>query len=105
MIVKEEKNRVIASAVSRDQTSFRDRSAKLLDRIVFCALLGIIILSVIPYGTVDQWWQSVFECAVFGVTALWVFEVLLRGSWQVRPLTVLVPVILLTGYAFLQTVN
>lgn len=80
-------------------------SAKLLDKVVFSCLLGLIVLTSIPYGTVEPWWEAVFECAIFGLTALWIFEVLLRGSWQVKGLSILLPLIIITTYAFAQTVE
>src|SRR5436190_21384836 len=86
-------------------SGFLDRSAKLLDGIVFSCLLGLIVLSVIPYGTVDAWWQAVFECSVFALTAIWIFEVLIRGSWQIKRLFILLPLALITLYAFFQTVG
>jgi O-antigen ligase len=78
------------------------RSVKLVERAVFFCLLGLIVLSVAPYGTVDAWWESLFECAVFVLTAVWIFEVLLTGTWQVRKLFILLPLVLLTAYAFAQ---
>ncbi len=86
-------------------THLRERSAMLLDRIVFGCLLGLIVLTAIPYGSVDAWWEAVFECAVFALTAIWIFEVLFRGSWQVRQLSILLPLILITAFAFAQTVE
>lgn len=81
------------------------RFAQLFDGIVFCCLLGLIVLAAIPYGTVDIWWEAVFECAVFAITALWIFEVALRGDWGVRRLPILLPLIVITVYAFAQTVE
>lgn len=89
----------------RSGRGFLKGSVKLLDRVVFSCLLGLIVLASIPYGTVEPWWDAAFEVAVFALTAIWILEVLLRGSWQVNRLFVLVPLILLTGYAFAQTVT
>jgi hypothetical protein len=57
----------------------RMRSARLLDRIVFAGLLCLIITVNLPYGSVDIWWEAAFECGVFALTALCIFELLLRG--------------------------
>lgn len=82
------------------------RSAALLNKIVFCLLLAVMVLAVIPYGTVDVWWEAVVECAIFAITAIWIVQVLLRGSWDVKGLLPLIlPVILITGYAFAQTIQ
>jgi len=82
---------------------FLNSSIKILDQIGFIGLLATIALAVIPYGTVDAWWQAVFECAVFGLTAIWIIEALLRGSWEIRRVMVVLPMFLLSGYAFLQS--
>ena len=87
------------------ETGFLNRSAALLNKISFCCLLGLIVLTVVPYGTVDPWWESVFECGVFGIAAIWIFQVLLRRQWNLGAPYILVPLILITGYAFLQTIN
>jgi O-antigen ligase len=86
-----------------ERPGFFERSSRVLDKTIFFGLLAVIVLTAIPYGTVDAWWEAVFECAIFGLTAIWLFEVLLRGSWQVNRLFILLPLILITAYAFLQT--
>lgn len=81
------------------------RAANLLDKTVFCCLLGVIVLTAIPYGTAEPWWEAVFECAVFALTALWILKGLFRGNWEVRRLTMLLPLALLVAFAFAQTVQ
>jgi O-antigen ligase len=54
----------------------------LLDRAIFFALLALIALLAVPYGAVEPWWESIFECAVFTLAALWIVEGLLGGSWR-----------------------
>lgn len=85
--------------------SLSARCARLLDKAVFTCLVGLIVLTAIPYGSVDAWWEAVFECAVFALTAIWIFEVLFRGSWQVNKLFILLPLIMITVYAFAQTIE
>src|SRR5882724_12330716 len=81
------------------------RFGKLIDGIVFVCLLGLTILSVIPYGLVDAWWEALFECVVFAVTAIWIFELVFLGVPRVRSLFVVLPLVLITAYAFAQTVE
>src|SRR6266480_511176 len=76
---------------------------KLTSRIVFFCLLALIVVTAIPYGTVEPWWEAVFECAVFSLVALWIVEVLLRGSWQLKNLAMLLPLLIIVAYAFAQT--
>jgi O-antigen ligase len=68
-------------------------------------LLTLTIVAVIPYGTVDMWWEAGFECAVFLITACWLFEGLLRGTWEIKRLSLLLPLLLITIYAFAQTIQ
>ena len=84
---------------------FVGRSARLLDVIVFSCLLGLIVLTVIPYGMVDVWWEAIFECVVFAITAIWILEILFRGRWEVRRLIILLPLVLITAFAFAQTIE
>src|SRR5437660_8229771 len=63
--------------------------ATLLDRIVFSCLLGLIVTTSIPYGTAEPWWESIFESAVFVITAIWILKVLVQGKWEVRGLFIL----------------
>lgn len=81
------------------------RIAKIISAGVFVCLLLVLVFTLIPYGTVDPWWEAVFECSVFAITALWILEVVLRGSWEVRSLFILVPLLLITAYAFAQTIE
>ena len=84
---------------------FVKRSAKVLDRSIFVALQLLIVCTAIPYGTVDAWFEALFECAVFGLTAIWLVEVLLNGRWRINRIMILLPMMALTAYAFLQTVQ
>lgn len=34
--------------------------ARLLGRAVFCGLLSPLVLTALPYGAVEPWWQSLF---------------------------------------------
>ena len=81
------------------------RLGTILNKTIFCSLLGVAVLTLIPYGTVDPWWDAVFEILVFVLSAMWVFEGLLLNTWQSKRLLVLLPMILMTVYAFLETVQ
>lgn len=66
---------------------------------IFGLLLGVIVITPIPYGTVEPWWKAVFICAVFGIFIL--------GIWQTEilknPSLVLLPLVALSVLAFLQS--
>jgi hypothetical protein len=79
--------------------------ARLLDRSIFIGVLATITLTAIPYGTVEAWWESLFECLVFFLTALWIIEGGLRGSWFVREHSLLLPLLALVVFAFIQSLS
>ncbi len=92
------------SITAVEVSTARRRAARLVDGTIFTALLALIALVAIPYGTVEPWWETVFECAVFGLGALWIAESSLRGTWRVREPGLLAPLLFLAAFAFLQTV-
>lgn len=81
----------------------REGAARGLDRAVFVALLVLIALTAIPYGTVEAWWEAVFECAVFVLGALWALQGLLRMKWYVSQTQLLAPLLALVVFALIQT--
>lgn len=94
---------------SREEVSLKpsgssaDRNGHLLGTVVFFGLLALTTLVAIPYGTVEPWWQALFECVVFGLAALSLIEFLLRGSLKFFSYSLLWPLLALIAFAFLQT--
>jgi O-antigen ligase/tetratricopeptide (TPR) repeat protein len=78
------------------------RATRLLEGTVFYALLALIPLAAVPYGTVEEWWESSFQCVVFALAALWSVEGLLSGRWFVREHRLLLPLVPLLGFVFWQ---
>jgi O-antigen ligase len=81
----------------------RLRVADLLGKVVFCSLLGLILLTAIPYGTAEAWWKAVFLCLVFATGILWIIEGFLSGSWATGGISVVAPLIILAAFSVLQT--
>jgi O-antigen ligase len=79
------------------------RLSRYLGRVIFYTLLALIVLVAIPYGTVEPWWEALFECAVFALGALWMVEGFLTGGWITKGHRIFLPILLLALYAFLQT--
>ena len=77
--------------------------SRVLDQVIFLSLLLIIALSAIPYGTVEPWWEALFECSIFALGILWVLEGWLSGTWHVRGSRLLLPLLALAIFSFLQT--
>ncbi len=80
-----------------------NRVAQLLDKFVFASLLVLTVLVPIPYGTVEPWWISLYECVVFALAALWIIEGLITGSWCLTEKLLLAPFAALILFAFFQT--
>ncbi len=51
-----------------------------------------------------MWWETVFECGVFTLTAIWILAVLIRGSWKVDRLFIVLPLLVMTLYVYAQAV-
>lgn len=77
--------------------------AQLAGRVIFYALLVIIALAAIPYGTVEPWSVSLFECAIFALTILWLIEGLISKRWFLPSHRLLLPLLALTLFCFAQT--
>src|SRR4051812_43650783 len=84
--------------------ALRSRARGLLSLCIFSALLALIPLTALPYGTVDPMWEGLFECAIFSLAALWALEGALGGSWFEGPYDLLVPLLALAPYMLLQPV-
>ena len=77
----------------------------LLSRAVFAALVGLIVIAAIPYGTVEPWWKAAFVCAVFAICIVAIVEMLVAGARRVEGSAVLLPMLALSALAFLQTLG
>lgn len=78
------------------------RVARFLDPFIFYSLIAVIALTAIPYGTVEPWWKAVFQCAVFALAILSVVEGLLSKQWFVKRYRLLIPLLVMVGFAVIQ---
>jgi O-antigen ligase len=79
------------------------RLIRALGAIIFYALLVLMALVAIPYGTAEAWWEAFFECAVFALALLWIIEGLLSGSWLAGRHALWLPVLALIAYCIFQS--
>jgi len=77
----------------------------LLNKLIFGALIVLIVFTPIPYGTVEPWWKAAFVCGVFGICILALLENLITGNIELRGKSVLLPMLALSALAFLQTLS
>jgi O-antigen ligase len=73
---------------------------EVLNRIVFIALVILIVVTPIPYGTVEPWWKAAFVCAVFVICIPALIE---NTSIPGKP--ILLPMLALSALAFLQSLS
>jgi O-antigen ligase len=85
--------------------SLQQKASHILDTGIFFSLLAIIFLSAVPYGTVQPFWEGVFECVLFGLGILWVIEGLLGRSWKLADSGLLAPILAIVLLATLQAFN
>jgi len=74
-----------------------------LRRVIFFALVSLIPLAAIPYGTFEAWWKAAFVCAVFGICTVAIIEAAISGSSYVGPWSILLPLLALAALASIQT--
>ena len=75
----------------------------ILSKAVFAALVALIVIAAIPYGTVEPWWKAAFVCAVLAICIVAIIEMLVARASRVKGSTVLLPMLALSALAFLQT--
>jgi O-antigen ligase len=75
-----------------------------LRRVIFAALVCLIPLTAVPYGTFEAWWKAAFVCAVFGICILAIIEGVISGSTYVGPWSILLPMLALAAFASFQTI-
>ena len=94
----------VARFVRDQEQSAGLRIASVLHAGIFGALLGLVVLTAIPYGTAEQWWKATFVCLVFILSVCAILEGLLSGFSRTIRRSVLFPLIALSAFAFLQSI-
>jgi len=74
----------------------------MVGKLIFAALVCLIVIAPIPYGTVEPWWKAAFVCAVFAICIVALIEN--RGA-RVEGTSILLPMLALSLLAFLQTLS
>ncbi|HJU94024.1 MAG TPA: O-antigen ligase family protein [Pyrinomonadaceae bacterium] len=72
---------------------------------IFAALVGLIALAAIPYGTVEPWWKAAFVCAVFAICIFAIIESLVSKANRIEGGALLLPMLALSALAFVQTIS
>jgi len=78
---------------------------RLCGKIIFGALVVLVVATAIPYGTVEPWWKAAFVCAVFAICMVAIVERLISGDDRIEGVPILLPMLALSALAFAQTWN
>ena len=85
---------------------FRAKSViSILSKAIFGALIALIAIAAIPYGTVEPWWKAAFVCAVFGICIVAIVESFLSRADRIAGKSILLPMVALAALAFIQTLS
>jgi O-antigen ligase len=87
-----------------DTATAKARAARVLSATIFFSLLGLMVVTAVPYGTVEAWWKAFFVCAVFVLAILWVIESYLSERLFGDAWPLVFPVAALALFSFFQTV-
>ena len=87
------------------ETAGARRGPARLSAFIFGALLALIVLTCVPYGSVESRWEAAFECAVFLLAALSAVEAALSRDFEWRRIGLALPLVALAAFALAQTVQ
>ncbi|MFL6230482.1 MAG: O-antigen ligase family protein [Pyrinomonadaceae bacterium] len=81
-------------------------AGRAISLVVFGGLLLIVFAAPLPYGSVEPWWEALFECLVFLLAALSLLGWLVKGGHLLARefLPLVAPPFALAAYACAQTV-
>ncbi len=74
----------------------------LLDKIIYFALLVLLALAPLPYGSVETWSIAVWELSVFAIVFLWVILIVVEGKLTVSFNPLVWPMLALLAMAVVQ---
>jgi len=94
---------VVAGHFIEVEPSSAARIAGLLSKLIFVALLALIVLAALPYGTAQPWWKALFVCGVFSISILALIENALNTRPRVKGMSLVLPLICLSLFSYLQT--
>ena len=56
----------------------------MLDKIIYLLLLVLLVLTPLPYGSVETWSIALWEILVFGVVGLWALSAVVEGKLNIK---------------------
>jgi len=74
----------------------------MLDRIIYFALLALLVLTPLPYGAVESWSIALWEVGVFIVVILWAVQAAIQGRFNITLNPLVWPMLALLIVAIVQ---
>lgn len=75
------------------------------EQIIFGLLLLPVILTALPYGTVQVWWEAAFIIYILILFCLWAIRDAFEGKWVWKGKNITLPLLALAFFAVLQSVS
>ncbi len=76
--------------------------ASILDKVIYFALLALLVLAPIPYGTVETWSIALWEVLIFAIVLLWGLRTLWEGRVEIAANPLALPLLALLVVAIVQ---
>ncbi|HSE21553.1 MAG TPA: O-antigen ligase family protein [Pyrinomonadaceae bacterium] len=93
----------VNGSIMKAEQSSAARIADLLSKLIFGALLVLIVLAALPYGTAQPWWKALFVCGVFSICILALLENALNRAPGFQGMFLALPLICLSIFSYLQS--
>ena len=90
---------------SEPDSAARVTIARVLSSIIFVGLIVVLLATPIPYGSVEPWSQSVFQCSVFVLGFLWCLHGIATGTWFAGDSRLFWPLVATVAFAVLQSLS
>ncbi len=74
----------------------------MLDKIVYLLLLVLLVLTPLPYGSVETWSIALWEILVFGVVGVWALSAVVEGKLKIKFNPLVWPMVALLILAIVQ---
>lgn len=76
----------------------------ILNKIIFYLLLALLVITPLPYGTVDMWSTGIWELLILGLTLLWGIQALVQKKFEIVVSPIVWPMLGLVTIAIIQLI-
>lgn len=74
----------------------------MLDKLIYLLLLVLLVLTPLPYGSVETWSIALWEILVFGLVGLWALSAVVEGRLKIKLNPLIWPMVALLILAIVQ---